>query len=220
MNNDIWLVLDIETKPKPLTELKALGLIPPPKLGNVKDPEKIKEKLAAHEEESMETAALDATRSEVCAFGVATNKIQSPVTFNDVERQLITSIWEECRKVINLQGRIIGFNITGFDLPYLFRRSWILGIDPPQSLRRGRYWHDCVVDLMDVWSLGNREDRISLDRVCKACGLPGKNGSGKDFWKLLDTDPDKAMDYLRNDVDQTVKLAQKLGVIDESDSGI
>lgn len=217
MNTESWLVFDIETRPLPITELKAKGLIPPPKLGNLKDPEKIKAKLEEWDLESMETAALDATRSEVCAVGYIchTGTVFNGLIGNDVsEKDLIEIVWNRVRWVLNENGRIIGYNINGFDLPYLIRRSWILGIQPP-NLRWKNGWIDSVVDLMDIWCLNNREDRISLDRVAKSLGVGAKNGSGKDFAKLLESDPDKALEYLKNDVQMTLGVARKMGVIDD-----
>jgi hypothetical protein len=39
-----------------------------------------------------------------------------------------------------LHQQLVGFNINAFDLPFLFRRSWALGIAVPFGLRKGRYW--------------------------------------------------------------------------------
>lgn len=213
MNANHYLILDIETRPLPLEVLKERGLFPkfkPP--ANYKDPEKIKAAELEHEAKCLESAALDPIMSEVCAVGVLTDRGE-PHTFFGPEPQLIMDLWEDCSDALNQQGMIIGFNICSFDLTYLFRRSWALGIKPLMALRNGRYWSHHVVDLLDQWKLGNYQDSASLDRICRHLGIPGKTGSGKDFAKLLETDHEAAKEYLIGDLTRTQKVAQRIGVI-------
>ncbi len=103
-----------------------------------------------------------------------------------------------------------GFNIFNFDLPFLIRRSWKLGVKIPTGVREGRYWGRFFIDLMDVWTLGNREQRASLDAVSKHLGLGGKTGNGADFAKLYATDQAAALAYLKNDLELTAKVAEVL----------
>ena len=63
---------------------------------------------------------------------------------------------------------------------------------------------------MEMWQCGDRQKRISLDRLCKACGFEGKNGSGKYFSQLLQEDRKAAIDYLTNDIKITAKLAERM----------
>ena len=73
-----------------------------------------------------------------------------------------------------------------------------------------RYWPDFWIDLMEVWKAGDYRATISLDRMCKACGLEGKTGSGKFFSVLFEEDREAALDYLHNDLEITAKLAQRV----------
>lgn len=210
------LIFDIETRPYSVERVRELELLPRLKLGNTKDPEKIKEKEAAHEADAMEKAALDPTISEVCAVGWHRPGLTWVTTVDPVsltERDLIEGIFAEINLTINAMGRICGFNIIGFDLPYLIRRAMILGIPWPTHLRHNNRWdQQHIVDLMEVWQLGDRQSSISLDRLAKALGVGKKSGNGKDFHKLLATDPQAAVAYLENDLKLTAQCAEKLGV--------
>ncbi len=107
---------------------------------------------------------------------------------------------------------MIGFNIFGFDLPFLFRRSWKRRVPIPFGLRRGRYWGDQLIDLRDTWQLGDRQARGSLDSIAKHLGVGAKNGDGKAFAELWRSDRKQAEAYLRNDLELTAKIAHGLGI--------
>lgn len=211
-----YLIFDIETGALPLEQIKALGILPPFKApSNYKDPEKIKLKEAEHEAEVMERAALDPTISKVLAIGyVSDGKTETHI---GDERDLLAGFWFKINRLVEKQHKLVGFNICGFDLPFLMRRSWILGVPFSNALRRGRYWNDnYIIDLAEMWKLGVYNDHISLDRLSKVLGIGQKSGSGKDFHKLLEENPEKALEYLKTDLDLTAKLAQRLHVIDET----
>ena len=211
-----YLIFDIETGALPIEQIKALGIMPTFKApANYKDPEKIKAKEAEHEADVMERAALDPTISKVLAIGYITDG-KSEIDVGD-ERNLLELFWKRINRLVEKQHKLVGFNICGFDLPFLIRRSWILGVPVSNALRRGRYWNDhYIIDLAETWKLGIYNDHISLDRLSKVLGIGQKTGSGKDFHKLLEENPVKALEYLKTDLDLTAKLAQRLNVIDET----
>jgi hypothetical protein len=63
---------------------------------------------------------------------------------------------------------------------------------------------------MEVYSCGNREQRISLDKLCTMLGIGGKTGSGANFAELFETNPKFAIDYLKHDLDLTMEVLQKM----------
>jgi hypothetical protein len=131
------------------------------------------------------------------------------------ESVLLRGFWE---LVGRQKSPWVGHNIHGFDLPFLMRRSYLLGIDVPrQTLIRGRYFHERFVDTMVLWWCGGR-DYVSLDRICKALGIPGKGDecSGKDFHRMFDAGGDdrvKALAYLAHDLEMTLGVAEAMGVL-------
>ena len=60
--------------------------------------------------------------------------------------------------------------------------------------------------------LGDRMARGSLDAISKHLGVGCKNGDGKEFAGLWESDRASAEAYLRNDLDLTAKVAHALGI--------
>jgi hypothetical protein len=210
----------IETGPLPEAELAAM--VPPfdpaeVRTGNLKDPEKIAAKLeeakAHHRREFIERAALDPLTGRVVAIGLlplAGGRFE--VIGHDDEAQILREFWSACRGEMGRIHQMVGFNIYQFDLPFLFRRSWKHRVEVPFGFRRGRYWADEMVDLRDYWQLGDRQARGSLDTIAMHLGLGSKNGDGKAFAELWRADRDRAIAYLRNDVELTARVSAALGV--------
>lgn len=169
-----------------------------------------------HWAKAKEKAALDPLLGEVLAIGYYStdkNVTRLHVDFESVMLPIFWMQYEKCRK----DGRrMVGHNIFGFDVPFLLRRSWLLGIDvPPGVIERGRYIDQrTFVDTQSLWFLGERK-LIKLDELARLLNV-GKKPDGIDggmFAELLRTDPDVAEDYLRNDLDMTTQVAERLGVL-------
>jgi len=58
-------------------------------------------------------------------------------------------------------------------------------------------------DLLALWQCGDRAESISLDRLARVLGLPGKTGSGADFARLFGENRPAALAYLENDLKLT-----------------
>lgn len=208
MNNAI--VLDIETLPAPAEVLAKLTLVFEPP-SNYKDPAKIAEALKAKAEAWQADSALHAERGQVAIVGwMHGNRIDQLSLIQSSDLQLMEGAWTV------LQGAtIIGFNILRFDLPFMIRRSMILGVTvPPEFLDLRRAERDgLVIDLMVRWQCGDNQERVSLDTLAKAFGLEGKSGSGADFPALWASDREAALKYNRHDLELTQQLAKKMGVM-------
>lgn len=214
------MVFDIETGPLPLEQIEsAMPEFDPTevKVGNMKDPALIAAKIEAakvnQRRQFIERAALDPTTGTVLAIGMMDAATGLPFILVDDEQVMLNEFWDSIRDSKGEILRLCGFNCNLFDLPFLVRRSWHLGIPIPTGLRNGRYWSDKVTDLRDVWQLGDRTAHGSLDRICKFLGLGEKLGDGKDFAALLASDRTQAIAYLEQDLNLTRKLAQRMGVI-------
>lgn len=129
------------------------------------------------------------------------------------EGQTLREFWDLTRGEMGRTTPSIGFNIFGFDLPFLIRRSWKHRVAVPFGIRRGRYWGEEMVDLREAWQLGDRQARGSLDSIAKHLGVGAKNGEGKAFAELWRTDRKQAEAYLRNDLELTARIAHALGVV-------
>lgn len=98
---------------------------------------------------------------------------------------------------------IVGHNIAGFDIPFLTRRMVTLGIKIPAWWPRNpKPWDNAIVDTM---LLPGGRDMLSLDHICHALGIPGKDGmTGADVWPAWQRgEYDKIAEYCRDDVERT-----------------
>lgn len=268
------VIFDIETGPLPLEQVLATAEPFPAyqqpgefdraavKLGNLKDQQKIAEKIqaaaeahakmvaesrskweaekAAYEAGLMDKAALSAITGQVLAVGLWNpDRTDEPAVMMQGEQpgrdgvlseaQLLSRIWQLWAKSQSgdAVSQWIGWNICGFDLPFLVQRSWVLGVQvPPDVQRDGRYWHPGFIDLMTRWACGAYGKWAKLDLVCRALGLegkgavtiPGQGGEGEQvvdgsmFARLWAEDRAKAVEYLKNDIVQTYDVAKKLRV--------
>jgi hypothetical protein len=210
-----YLFFDIETAALPAAEIEPL--LPPfneldVKLGNLKDPEKIAAKIAEcrarHRQDFFDRAALDPMTGRLLAVGFCDEEEKAKVYCYEDERHLLEMVWGVFNSV---QGftYFTGFNIFGFDLPFLVRRSWKHGVPVPFR-RLKRSWPECFVDLRETWLLGDWQGRGSLGTICKFLGLGEKSGSGADFAALLAKDRAAALAYLENDLRLTARLGARI----------
>jgi len=212
------IYFDIETGPLPLGEL----VIPPfdpsqVKLGNVKNPDLIAEKIQKAEEnhaaDYIKNAALDALSGQVLCIGYRIEHDQPAVLCSDAdgEAAMLRQFWALLKPTNDSRyPRMVGFNVKPFDLPFLFKRSWKHRIVPPYWLRNGRYWHDGIVDLREVWQLGDSRAHGSLAAIARHLGLGEKAGNGAHFHELWQTDRQAAIHYCLRDVQLTQQVADIL----------
>ena len=224
------IVFDIETGP--LDEATILANTPAfdkadVKLGNLADPEKIARKLEdaerEHRLEAIGKASLSPLTGCVVAIGyMGVGEAPDPPriagAFREgrgglTELEMLDEFWRVYSWAREGKKALVGFNSHSFDVPFLVRRSWIVGsLVPPNLTYRNRYFNPPLLDLREMWSCGEFQAKGSLDSICRACGLGQKNGEGKDFVRLWNEDPPRAIEYLQNDLQMTSKLALRMGV--------
>jgi len=208
-----YCLFDIETGPLPDEELnKVKPAFEAP--ANYKDPEKIKTYIQEAEVKWKEQAALSAVTGRVLCIGTKTGSSLF-ILENDDEGVMLEDFWSawiDHRKAMFY----VGFCCKRFDLPFLVRRSWALGVRVPADVRNMRYWSDRVVDLSEIWSLGNYQDTISLKNVSRFLGIGDKTLEGGEFYRLWQSNREQALAYVANDLMLTEKLAVKLGVMPEA----
>ena len=225
MNN---IIFDIETAP--LDEGLLLASAPAfdpasVKVGNIKDPELIAQKVAKakekHREDILSSAALDPLTGWVCAIGFKFEDGWQAIYNKDCtkEADLLRQFWDIYKRHNNGQSatRFIGHNIFEFDLPFLIARSWVNFVEVPHnvvSFGRSKYpsFDPCFIDTRAVWLMGRKQGGSSLDSVAKCLTGLGKNGEGSEFYQTLLTDSEKAIKYLENDLTLTERVAWKMGL--------
>lgn len=129
---------------------------------------------------------------------------------------LLEQFWDQVDNAL-VAGDVpmIGFSTDGFDLPFLIKRSWFNDVVIPVGVRNGRYFAKMFVDLQQLWLMGAPPKGWSLDRIARLLGVGKKpdDMDGSMFAAVLESDRQKALDYLRNDLDMTFKVAERMGVV-------
>jgi uncharacterized protein YprB with RNaseH-like and TPR domain len=210
------IIFDIETGPLPLNELHIPPFNPADvKLGNVKNPDLIAERIRQAEEnhvsDYIRNAALDALSGRILCIGYRIEREEPSVLCSDADGEAaMLRQWWKLLTDFERTPRLVGFNVKPFDLPFLVKRSWKHRIQIPYWLRQGRYWNDLVVDLREVWQLGDNRAHGSLGAISRHLGLGEKSGNGADFANLWKTNRQAAIDYCLQDVRLTQAVADIL----------
>jgi predicted PolB exonuclease-like 3'-5' exonuclease len=209
------IAFDIETIPNPA----MLAKIPEPevKTGNLKDPDKIAAKIAEAKAALADKLALDPLTGRVlCAAFVAGDNESVHIikeATDEQERELIQKIMTF---LAYPETRLVTWNGIGFDLPFVFKRAMVLGVNPanfqcpPLSAWVQRYKADRHVDLMQVF--GGWKDYIKLDFA--AATVLGERKTEIDvttFAELMQTADGLAQiaDYCLKDARLTLKLFER-----------
>ncbi len=218
------IYLDIETIPAQDAGVRAeLALtVKPP--GTLKKAESIaaweRDERAQAVEDAWLKTGLDGTYGQVWCIGWAIEDEHAQVLratdFGaEAERDLLkrwtASIQSSYSGNSGTRPTIVGHNIIGFDLPFLWRRAIIRSVKPPFWLPRNpKPWSDAVIDTMLMWA-GDR-GTIGLDRLARALGENGKAGmTGADVWPALQAG--RAADvaaYCADDVELTRRIHKRL----------
>jgi len=197
------LFFDIETIPNPQAARYLPEITPP---SNYKDPDKIAAYIADKEALALEKAALDPDLGQIAAisYSIGLERTTKVLTIERrSEKDLLSLFWaffSYCN------GVTCGYNILAFDLPYLLRRSFALGVRVGEAPDLRRYQTYPTTDLMQIlfnWSNQNK----SLKFVCNRYGIEDEmpEVSGSQF-EAMDWPTRRA--YAKNGTDLNKRLAK------------
>ena len=190
------------------------------KVGNLKDPAKIAEKIAEAKADQIDRMALSPLYGRVCAFVAMEdeNAVSKECLEAETDAEEVRVIEAVFRAFSG--KRVVTYNGNGFDLPFVYRRAVMLGIDirefgvPTLAEMTARYNNRHHVDLMQVWcGFGNFE---KLDNIAKALLADQKiEIDFRTFPKLIQTPEGRKqlLDYCQQDVNLTLKLWNRIAGI-------
>ena len=221
------IYFDIETIPSQLPgvldEFKAAVTAP----GTYKKPESIAEWLRENRDSEGEAAWLktsfDGGMGHVVCIGLAVDDgpavsyAVSPTGYGTREEE--TRVLQDFFSHLTDAGRsvLVGHNIIGFDLPFLWKRCMVLGVKPPLWFPRNpsKYSSEMVRDTMNLWDMEQRAGG-SMDRICRLLGIPGKGDvSGADVWPMVKAgDVEAVAAYCRGDVERTRAMFKRMTFAD------
>lgn len=219
------LFWDIETGPRPEEELQSLyhektldefAATSDKRWKAETVAEKFEQYKVTAWQEFVQKAALSATTGRVLLIGVLNNDDFHGFGV-DNEAGIIATFWDLVTDALEVKLRIIGHNSNSFDLPFLVRRSWLLGVPVPREIRQGRYWNPLFLDTMEAWSFGARE-YTSLNDIGRFFGVGQKTAGvcGGDFARLWFGTPaehKQALEYNEQDLRLTAAIAAKMGLV-------
>ena len=146
---------------------------------NYKDPEKIAAYIAAKEAEQLARTSLDSHQGRLLCIGAAVDDEPPACVYDRPPGDMLDWLAERVDCNLDRDGDLllVGHNITGFDLPWLWRLAVRERHPVASMLPWARYGGRHVADTMQLWSLPSPE-RISLDTICRFLGIPGKGDFG------------------------------------------
>lgn len=198
----IKLFFDIETLPADKNNHTLLREIHEKR---IKDGKKIEKDF----EYFLATTSFDGAFGRICCISYAINN-DSVKTLCDDEKVMLKNFWEIAKSI----DLFVGFNIIDFDMRFIIQRSIINGIKPSKELSFARYRNNPMYDLMHEWSKWNQTNKINLDSLAKALGLPSSKGGeieGKDVAKAYEDGRIKEIcAYCEKDVELTRKIYKRM----------
>ena len=109
---------------------------------------------------------------------------------------------------------LVGHNIVGFDLPFIFQRCLVHCISARPFVNLSDYNVRGVFDTMRQWWLGDRRSRVSLDDIAWALGIESSKTADVEGSKVFDLYQAGRLDDIReynlNDVRVTRKIYERM----------
>lgn len=215
--------LDIETIPTQRSDVREFIASTITHPGNIKKPESIaawvKDEKPAVIEDAVDKTGLDGAFGQIVCIGFDAHDDGEPdVIFGLNEHEVLTKfntrLHNDLRSSDLQSTTVVGHNVSSFDLRFLLQRFIVNGIRPHQLIHRAaqaKPWEvERVFDTMVQFAgIGNR---ISLDKLCLALGLPGKGAiTGADVWPMVKAGKIKEVaDYCADDVRKTRAVFKRM----------
>lgn len=216
-----FITLDIETIPTQRQDVREYIAKTVTHPGNISKPETIakwnEESKPAAVEEAVSKTGLDGAFGQVVCIGVAYAD-NAPVVFSGMDEcAILTDLYkwfDEIHPNEWFTNAIVGHNVSAFDLRFLIQRHIVNSVAPHPLLARAanaKPWEsEKVFDTMVQFAgVGNR---ISLDKLCLALGLPGKGDiTGADVWPMVQAGRlQEVADYCADDVVKTRAVFKRM----------
>lgn len=196
------IVIDIETIPNQNISREILSIAE----------QKIARKKGANNDID-KFCSLNAEFGHICCIGIGEmvgDKFSVITNAETDEGVVLQRFWNYLREGKDI--KIVSFNGKGFDVPYILKRSAILGVLPSVRISTRRYDITQHFDVMEVLTNYFQGEMFSLGAYCKLYGIDNCDTShGSDIfplWKAGNIEAIKA--HCAADVKATWELYQKI----------
>lgn len=208
---DNLLFIDIETIPgETMPDIEEVKLKAPKTMSKS---ETIDKWAAENQIEIYKKQALDSMQGRIICIGLSFqdqtfvlghDESTEKGTLNELEVS-IKGFMDEIRSPLVF----VGWNISGFDIPWLWRKSCQHNL---QDLRKviPKDNRAAYIDLMKVWA-ADYKDYVSLDNCAKFLGIEHETESGScvyDWWQAGEID--KITEHCRRDIETTIKIYERI----------
>ena len=210
------LFIDIETSASPDCDLFK-PTFKEPRTTQKGEMDKRDKSIEEQEQNWKSNCALDPLTGQVLMVGYnyldesSIDFIKNPALAYEVDEAMLMRMAVDN---ITRADLVIGHYLKSFDLPFIINRCRKHGITRPEIgyMSKGRwYWSEKVIDLRDLWTLGQYNEHISLNNMAKYFGLEPKDEEiGKNFQQVFESDLEKAIGYCKHDVELTKEIYNKL----------
>ena len=194
----------------------AAGIKPP---GNLKKAESIEKWIAEEKQAAVDEAvrktAFDGTYGRIVCIGYAIDDKSALAACGEDEAQLIRGFYAALAEHYDHRFgvTVVGHNVLGFDLKFLWQRSVVHNIQPPKYIPfKAKPWDGQVFDTMVEWN-SDKDRRISLDSLCKTLGITSPKGEldGSKVGEYFQAKRyEEIATYCAGDVEATRKVYQRL----------
>ena len=207
------IVVDVETCGLPNAADYLEPVTPDARL---KDPAKIEADIADKTAARLDRLGLDWNVGRIVAIGYWTEQrdtVAYVCQMEEDEQRELSVFWRHAK-----QRTIVTFNGRNFDLPFMIQRSRYLGIAHPTLDLRPYGGGQGNVDLYLELTFGRKDSpcmRQTLRAFCRRFGIPVTDEiAGKDIPAMVAAGEwDKVVSHVTSDVDLTVALARRIGVV-------
>jgi 3'-5' exonuclease len=226
--------IDIETIPLPAFKERAAGRLKRAmQLGKMSEEQQRRyvEDQAAEEERAYRSGSLAATSGRVLSIAVHVGSIagveiegveqsESEHVFGidsdgqeQSEQQALADFLALMRSFDPDIDEIVGHNVIGFDLPFIFQRCLVNNISVRPFVNLGEFNVRGVYDTMHRWWLGSR-NRVALDDIAWALGIESSKTEEVDGSRVFELYQAGRLaeirEYNLNDVRVTRKVYERL----------
>lgn len=217
-----FIHLDIETIPTQRQDVRDFIANTVTHPGNISKAETIakwnEESRPAAVQEAIDKTGLDGAFGQIVCIGFDLYDTGEADAIYGLDEADVLTRFNDALKVIRhadlLNTTVVGHNVAGFDLRFLLQRHIVNGIRPHPLIARAaqaKPWEsEKVFDTMVQFAgVGNR---ISLDKLCLALGLPGKGDiTGADVWPMVHAGKlAEVADYCIDDVRKTRAVFKRM----------
>jgi hypothetical protein len=150
------------------------------------------------------------------AFLTKSGDIKFESFYGEDELHILKETRRVFDKIETMGFELCGQSIKTFDIPFLGKRFFINGLNPPKLFptHNTKPWELRVLDTKEVWQFGNNWSLGSLDLMCSVLEIDSpKNGDVKgdsvttNYW---DGNHEEIKEYCERDVKALVDIITKL----------